>query len=393
MGSGTLDGLVKAPLRPFEYMGWAKTVPVGARFDLTASGMLDTAAALDGDADAPLPPRLQAWTDQLNTPTLSTRKAATEALEAFGDTVAKRYGVERDCVTPTLGASLAIMHTLIGLIRAGDHVIVERPTYEPLHRAPEILGARVSRLERRWEDGWAAVPDRLAQLLTPKTRAVILSNLHNPSGLAIDADTMRSITELAARVGALVLVDEVYLDYVFPANDEANYQPACKVAENCISWSSTTKAFGFSALRAGWIVSRHPEAARAIRLATDYLHVYPPVSSLLLGKRVLDEAEPLEAEAKRVAAAGRRVIERWVEAEPRVEWVPPTAGITCVIRLPHFQQDLAFAEHLRERYDTQVVPGTMFEAPGFIRVSFGLPPGDLEQALANISAALDDLEA
>jgi aspartate/methionine/tyrosine aminotransferase len=54
-------------------------------------------------------------------------------------------------------------------------------------------------------------------------------------------------------------------------------------------------------------------------------------------------------------------------------------------------QDLAFTQHLRERYDTQVVPGTMFEAPGSVRVSFNLPLDQLEQALANFSAALDDL--
>jgi aspartate/methionine/tyrosine aminotransferase len=373
-------------------MGWAKTVPLGARFDLTASGMLDTAASVNGHDQTSLPRRLQPWADELSTPELCTRAAATQALDAFIETVARRYGVEPDCVTPTLGASQAILHTLIGLIRAGDHVIVERPTYEPLHRAPEILGARVSRLERRFEDGWAVVPDRLAQLLTSKTRAVILSNLHNPSGFAIDADTMRQITELAARVGALVLVDEVYLDYAFPHDEHATLLPACNVADNCVSWSSTTKAFGFSAIRGGWIVSRHKEAARAIRLASDYLHVYPPVASLVLGKRVLDEADALEAEARRVAAAGRRVLERWVDAESRVDWVPPSAGLTCALRLPHFQQDVAFAEHLRERYDTQVVPGTMFEAPGFVRLSFGLPPDELEQALANVSAALDDLE-
>ena len=66
-------------------------------------------------------------------------------------------------------------------------------------------------------------------------------------------------------------------------------------------------------------------------------------------------------------------------------------GLTGALRLPTWLPDAQFADHLRQRYDTQIVPGTMFEAPGTLRLSFGLPPEDLERALANISAALDDL--
>jgi len=54
-------------------------------------------------------------------------------------------------------------------------------------------------------------------------------------------------------------------------------------------------------------------------------------------------------------------------------------------------QDVPFAQHLRDRYDTQVVPGSFFEAPGFVRLSFGVDPATLEQGLASFSSALDDL--
>ena len=84
---------------------------------------------------------------------------------------------------------------------------------------------------------------------------MILSNLHNPSGVAMGRETLLEVTELAARVGAVVLVDEVYLDYCFSTEADGPILPACLVAPNGISWSSTTKCFGFSALRAGWIVA------------------------------------------------------------------------------------------------------------------------------------------
>ncbi|MEM6992334.1 MAG: aminotransferase class I/II-fold pyridoxal phosphate-dependent enzyme [Myxococcota bacterium] len=388
---------MKAALRPFEYMAWAMSAPKGAKVNLTASGMADTVAppALeDGPTRAEGLALADAWAGPLETSDQCSRDARDRAVGEFIETVAARYGVPTDRVTPTLGASLAITHVLLALIRPGDQVIVERPTYEALHRVPEVLGANVSRLDRKYEDGWAVVPERLARLLTSRTRAVILSNLHNPTGVGIDRATLAEITELAARVGAVVLVDEVYLDYCFPDGSSTaptNIAPACTVADNCVSWSSSTKCFGFSALRAGWIVAGQPETARAIRAATDFLHVHPPMATVELGQRVLAQAERLTRYASAVSAAGQAVVQDWLAKETRVGWVPPTAGITGCVRLPHLMQDVPFAEHLRERYETQVVPGSFFEAPGTVRLSFGVDPATLRDGLAAFSAALDDL--
>ena len=378
---------MKAPLRPFEYMAWAKSVPRGARYNLTASGVSDVFATHGDTFDAEA---LASWSQGLDVASLCRQGDGEIAARELTEAIAGRYDLDPACVTVTLAASTAIMHVLIALIRAGDHVVVERPTYEALRRAPEILGAMVSRLERRFDEGWAVVPERLAQLLTPRTRAVILTNLHNPSGVAIDTKALHAITELASRVGAMVLVDEVYLDHLWPSAD-ATAAPAATLARNTVSWSSTTKAFGVSAIRAGWIVTPDPDAARAIRAASDYLHVTPPVATSRLGLRALQHAEPLLARAAAIAAVGRDLVEQWIARDPRVAWVPPAAGLTGFVRLPTFMQDVAFCEHLRQRYETQLVPGTMFEMPGFVRLSYGLEPQLLEPALANISSAIDDL--
>ena len=96
--------------------------------------------------------------------------------------------------------------------------------------------------------------------------------------------------------------------------------------------------------------------------------------------------------ALRLAGAGRRVLERWVQGEGRIEWVTPLAGMHALLRLPVGVSDLGFANHLRARYETQVVPGSVLEAPGFVRLCFAAPGPMLEQGLANFSAALDDLQ-
>jgi hypothetical protein len=381
---------VKGRLRPIEYLGWAQAVPAGARWDLTASGVPDTCGDAD-DRGAPGP----GWElgADVTLADACRRSKRAEVIERYVLAVAARYGVAPECVVPTLGASSAIMQVLFALARPGDHVLVERPTFEPLHRVPEMLGLSVSRLERRIEDRWEALPDRLARLLTPKTRAVILSNLHNPTGVAIGSSVLAAIGEMAARVGALVLVDEVYLDFAFDASGESHpWRPAGVTLDNGVSWSSVTKAFGFAALRAGWVVTRDREFAQACRTAGLYFNPDLPIASLALATEVLEHADELTARANASIAEARALIDRWVSEEPRISWVAPAAGQTGLLKLPALTADLEFARHLRERYDTQVVPGSMFEAPGTVRVSFNLPVAELEQALANISAALADFE-
>src|SRR5690606_10552809 len=202
-----------------------------------------------------------------------------------------------------------------------DHVIVERPTYEALHRVPDLLGANVSRLERTFDEGWEVVPDRLARLLTPRTRAVILSSLHNPSGVAVHTDRLEAVAEMAARVGALVLVDEVYLDYAFDPAGAPGWRPACLAVDNAVSWSSSTKAFGFGALRAGWIVTRNPDAAKALNVAADYFAVDPPIAGYMIATQVLDSAPRIMARTDARVSVGRAIVEDWLAQESRASWV------------------------------------------------------------------------
>jgi aspartate/methionine/tyrosine aminotransferase len=117
---------------------------------------------------------------------------AREAMDLYGrnddgwpplvEAIADRYGVSVDRVATAPGASGANFMALASLLRPGDEVLVEWPGYDPHAGAARFLGAKVNTFSRGWEERFALDPSHVEASLTPGTRAIVVTNLHNPSG-------------------------------------------------------------------------------------------------------------------------------------------------------------------------------------------------------------------
>src|SRR5260370_8432911 len=133
-------------------------------------------------------------------------------------------------------------------------------------RIPQGVGHGVLRLDRRFDEEYAIDVDRLASLVTTRTRLAIVTNLHNPSGARIPMPTLRAMAARLARVGAYLLVDEVYLECVFGRRPES----CVHAGANVITTNSLTKAYGLDGLRAGWILGPKALVHRA-RPVNDFM--------------------------------------------------------------------------------------------------------------------------
>ena len=166
------------------YLAWAK-LHSQARFNLAVSGVLDYPLA-------ELPVRIE---------DLEIGGSGPYGHKPLIERLAAKASVPEECVVYTLGASMANYLALNALVRPGDEVLVERPTYDPLLTILDHIGAKVGRFERRPEKGFRLGLGELERRLTPETRLVVLCNLHNPSAALTDDDTLRQAGEMAAKVG------------------------------------------------------------------------------------------------------------------------------------------------------------------------------------------------
>jgi aspartate/methionine/tyrosine aminotransferase len=306
------------------------------------------------------------------------------------DAIARRYGVTSARVFSLSGGTsfanwLACAAVLDGCGH-GAEVIVERPTYEPLIRIPQALGHRVRRFDRRFEQRYAIDLDRFASLVTDRTRLAIVTNLHNPSGARIPMATLRAMAAMLARVGACLLVDEVYLECLFGSRPES----CVHAGANVITTNSLTKAYGLDGLRAGWMLGPPAIIARAGRINDLMTN-----NSVAPGERMALAAfrrhGPIDRRAHGILDGNLARVRAFFEREPRLRAIVPEGGNVVFPWLPHALDGAALSERLLRNYSTLVVPGRFFESPRHVRVSFGCRPALLARGLANISRALDDL--
>lgn len=353
---------------PAPYMRWAKTRPA-AKYDLAGSNVLACSIDdLEGAADV-----------------LSLEGRNDNGYQPLIDAIASRYGVPQDHVTTAQGTSGANFLAFAALLSHGDDVLIERPGYDPLIGAARVLGANVVRFDRVFEDGYRLDPDRVAAAMTPRTKLIVVTSLHNPSGAIADAEALDAVGTLAASRGAFVLVDEVYLD----ATPRA-VTPAARRGDVFLSTSSLTKAYGLAGLRCGWILSS-PEIAERIRRARDVVDGTGSIVAERLAVLAFSQLDHLHDRAVSLLAANRATLDAFLRTRDDLEWVPPAGGTVMFPRIRGVDDVSAFAERLLREHDTAIVPGRFFDAPAHFRLGFATDAERLAGGLAALGGALDGL--
>jgi len=297
--------------------------------------------------------------------------------------IAARYRVDREAIVTAAGTTFANHLAMAALIEPGDEILFEHPAYEPMLAAALYLGARVRRFARRFDNVFRINPEELE--ISPNTRLIVLTNLHNPSGVLIDEAELKQIGEIARGVGARVLVDEVYMETLFENSPRTSFH----LGNEFVVTSSLTKAFGLSGLRCGWIFAE-PELAKRMWLLNDLFAATPVHAGERLSVVAMQQLTEIGARAKELLDRNRKLLNEFLDTREDLETVRPEFGTVMFPRVRRgSSEDLC--QLLREKYETSVVPGKFFDMPAHFRVGIAGDTGVLEAGLERLGSALDDL--
>src|SRR5437764_7702670 len=217
-----------------DYMQWSKTQS-RARFNLATSGV----------ASFPL-----------RELPIDLKELEINGDDSYGyaplqQAIAAHPGVDPECVVESAGKSMANHLAMAAIIEPDDEILIEHPAYGPILDVAQYLQANVKRFPRAEENGWAIDPEAIRRCVTPKTRLIVITNLHNPTSVLTPDSVLREIGDIARSVGALVLIDEVYLDAGYDGTPRTSFH----IAPELVVTSSRTKVYVVSVLRCGGILA------------------------------------------------------------------------------------------------------------------------------------------
>ena len=206
----------------------------------------------------------------------SNQYAPSRGLSALREAVAAHYGrhqgvdlaAENICVTS--GATEALAAAILATVSPGDEVIVMTPAYDAY--APLIRRAGgVVREVALQPPGWRIERSTLEAAVSPRTRALIFNNPHNPTGRLFDADELAAIAEFAIANNLIVISDEVWEHILLDGQRFVPISSLAGMAGRTIKCGSAGKIFSLTGWKIGWLAAS-PEmttlAARAHQFLT-----------------------------------------------------------------------------------------------------------------------------
>lgn len=355
---------------PTRYLQWARRYYGRVRFDLATSGMPAVGLAALG---LPIP----------QTPDSVAIEHLRGAIAAYND-------VPHEETIAALGTTQGLWLAYASLTKPGDEVLVEEPAYEPLIRTAEGVGARVSRFRRDADTAFALLPDRIERAMTPRTRVIAITNLHNPSGVRASEEALRAAAQVAQARNAHLLVDEVYAPFDALVDGHGVFRhSARKLAPNIVAVSSLSKCYGLALERIGWLLGPADVVLRAEDAMASCCGVLP-LSHALVGIRAFGGIGPLAQRARGLLNGKRDRVAAWIDAQSALglAWSAPAEGLFALVTVAGAGDLTPFLEAAVREREVLVAPGSFFGVPNGFRLAWSAQMNVLEEGLSRLADAL-----
>lgn len=297
--------------------------------------------------------------------------------------LAAKYKVDQDMIVTSTGGSEANFLTFCSQLNPGDEVICEHPGYSPMWLAPRMLRASVFPWYRQYKNRFQLDLEALKMLVSRRTKLVVMTNLHNPSHVAVPLGQIRAAAEIASDKGAKLLIDEMFLDAAFKP------QRSAAGLSGVIVTASVSKIYGLGGIRTGWMIA-DKETARQCQLAKNlntgaspFLGEQMNGYALVKGRNVL---------LKRFMAIARRnhsIVNSWIkENSDIVQWIPPAGGFLSFPIYKGKLDSVKLCTNIVKKHKLLLCPGTYFGMDWHFRMAYRMPPPLLKEALGVLETAL-----
>ena len=352
------------------------------RFMLTASDpetlTINEVLALDGDLAA----SLARFAD------LRLGYAEPRGSRPLREAIAALYGpapTRADDILVCAGAQEPILLFALATLERGDEVIVQTPCYQSHLEVMRWAGATPIPCEVHEADAWTLDPDRVAALVTPRTKALVLNTPHNPTGATMSHEAQAALVALADRHGLYVLADEVYRGLELDVADRL--PPWSNLYPRAVSLGALAKGWGLGGLRIGWCATRDATLLATLEALKDYTTICSPSPSEHLAEVALRHTDTLWTRTRARLASNIAAFEAFLARHESLSWIRPRGGTMGFLRIADPRGATAWCTDVLAKAGVLIAPGPLFGAPD-THARIGLGRADFTTALAALERAL-----
>jgi aspartate/methionine/tyrosine aminotransferase len=364
-------------IEDFALERWLTRHEPHVKYDIAESGILplklnDLLAFESPDDRAAILDRL------LNLPLGYNEAAGTRELRTR---IASTYeNVDPDDILVTTGAIEANFLLFNVLLDAGDHVVAPYPAYQQLYSVPRAIGCDVSLWKVAPENDFRYDLDALRNIVTPKTRLIILNTPHNPTGAMLSENQLQQVYSLAESVGATVVCDEAYRWLAIPGG-ESFAPPMCTFGSRGISVGTISKPFGLPGLRLGWMVAPKEIISKCWAMR-DYVSLSPGKLNDAIAIQAFKHLGKIIERNNSIISTNFDAVSRWIASHADIlSWKPPCGGLLALIQYQLDITSLELADKLATEYSVMLAPGSAFGYENYLRIGIGQHPSTFKSGL------------
>ncbi len=322
-----------------------------------------------------------------------------ELREAIAEKLLKEnsVGYSPSEIVVSSGAKMVLFLIFMTILNEGDEVILLSPYWVTYPEQIRILGGVPVELPLSEEEGFVPDPERLKELITPKTKAVVLNSPNNPTGALYPRETLEGIARICVERGIFIISDECYEAFVY---DGEEFVSVASLSEDVREVTFTVNAFSKTFSMTGWRVGY-------VACPERFAKVIASLNSQTVSN-VTTFAQYGALEALRNPSSGeyvtrmreefRRRRDRACELIGRIPGVSVFKPRGAFYLFPNFSAyanrvggDVRLAQILLEEGKVACVPGSPFGAEGFLRISYAVSMEALEEGIERMTATLEKL--
>ena len=287
-----------------------------------------------------------------------------------------------DNIVTTHGAIGANNLVLTAIVEPGDKVVSVLPTYQQMYSIPESIGADVSILQLRQENGFLPDLEELEEMTKGGAKLICINNPNNPTGALMDENFLKKIVAIAEKEGAYILADEVYRGL----NHEGNpfMTSIFDLYEKGISTGSMSKTFSLAGIRTGWICGPK-EVMDEVARHRDYNTISCGMIDEYIAALALENKDKIVERNLKIVRDNKKMLSEWVEKEDRFSFVEPSAGTTAFLKYDLDIDSETFCKRLLEETGVIILPGNVMGMEGYLRIGYANDPEIIKEGLKRIS--------